>query len=77
MATQEQRKEIEANAVGIAEGWTPYEGDLPDDEVLQIAWQYLVDTGMAFRLQGWFGRTAMSLIEQGFITAPVVSPFDD
>jgi hypothetical protein len=31
------------------------------------AWQYLHDTGLAYRLQGWFGRTAQSLIDQGII----------
>lgn len=31
------------------------------------AWQYLHDTGLAYRLQGWFGRTARSLIDQGII----------
>ena len=31
------------------------------------AWQYLHDTGLASRLQGWFGRTAQSLIDQGII----------
>ena len=35
-------------------------------EVLE-AWQLLVDTGMAWQLQGWFGRTAESLIEQGLV----------
>ena len=29
------------------------------------AWQYLVDTGQCWRLQGWFGRTARDLIETG------------
>ena len=31
------------------------------------AWQYLHDTGLAYKLQGWFGRTAKQLIEQGII----------
>jgi hypothetical protein len=31
------------------------------------AWQYLHDTGIAYGLQGWFGRTARELIEQGVI----------
>ena len=29
------------------------------------AWQHLIDTGLAWRLQGWFGRTARNLIDQG------------
>ena len=50
-------------AVGIAEGFEEAESD---DQVLE-AWQYLVDTGLAWSLQGSFGRTARSLIEQGLI----------
>ena len=52
-------------AVGIAEGFIDADSE---EQVLQ-AWQYLVDTGMAWRLQGWFGRTAKALIEQGLVTA--------
>jgi hypothetical protein len=44
------------------------EGAIEVDEDKQIeAWQYLVDTGLVWSLQGWFGRTAMDLIEQGII----------
>lgn len=29
------------------------------------AWQLLIDTGLCWQLQGFFGRTASQLIEQG------------
>lgn len=29
------------------------------------AWQQLIDSGMVWTLQGWFGRTATELIRQG------------
>jgi uncharacterized membrane protein len=32
------------------------------------AWQVLIDTGMAYQLQGWFKRTAQRLIEAGYCT---------
>jgi len=37
-----------------------------EDEQLE-AWQYLHDTGLAYQLQGWFGRSAKTLIEAGLI----------
>jgi len=40
------------------------------DETTQIeAWQMLIDTGTCWQLQGFFGRAARSLIEQGICTA--------
>ena len=54
------------NAVGIAEGFVEADSE---EQVLE-AWQYLVNTGMAWKLQGWFGRTAQQLINQGYINTP-------
>ncbi len=50
------------DAVGIAEGFIDAESE---DQVIE-AWQTLINTGLAWRLQGWFGRTASALIEQGY-----------
>ena len=50
-------------AVGIAEG---FEEPANEEQVIE-AWQHLVDTGLAWKLQGWFGRTAAQLIESGIV----------
>ena len=35
-----------------------------DEEEIE-AWPYLIDTGLCWRLQGWYGRTAKRLIDDG------------
>jgi len=49
-------------AVGLAEG---FEEGTPE-QVIE-AWQHLHDTGLAYKLQGWFGRNCRALIEDGII----------
>lgn len=51
-------------ATAIAEGFEPAR----DDKQIIEAWQHLIDTGLAWRLRGWFGRTAYILIEKGICT---------
>lgn len=48
-------------ACGIAEGFI----ECDDEEKIIEAWQHLIDTGIVWTLQGWFGRTAMDLINEG------------
>jgi hypothetical protein len=51
-------------AVGICEGMTE-----PENEEQYIeAWQHLINTGLAWTLQGWFGRRAVEMIEAGYCT---------
>ena len=52
-------------ATGLAEGFIEAESE---EQVIE-AWQYLVVTGLAWSLQGWFGRTAAALIEEGVVNA--------
>lgn len=35
-----------------------------EDQLIE-AWQHLIDTGLAWKLQGHFGRTARDLINAG------------
>ena len=53
-------------AIDIAEGYV--EAQSPEQYI--AAWQQLIDTGLCWSLQGWFGRTAMQLIEEGVCHGP-------
>ena len=44
-------------------------GEMDGDQIIEF-FQGLVNSGLAWQLQGSYGRTAMFLIEQGDITAP-------
>lgn len=52
-------------ATAIAEGFCEGEGASETEQL--TAWQFIVDKGLTSHLQGWFGRAASSLIEQGII----------
>jgi hypothetical protein len=61
--TETYRKMDAFQAVDIVE----ITGGSEEDQL--IAWQWLHDIRLAYSLQGWYGRSAQSLIEQGLIEA--------
>ena len=65
MKKEKKQKMDSYTAVGLAEGFIEADSE---DEIIE-AWQYLVNTGLAWQLQGFFGRTAKRLIEDGVIKA--------
>ena len=54
------------DAVGSAEGFIEADSQ---EQVIE-AWQHLIDSALAWKLQGWFGRTASELIGQGICREP-------
>ena len=50
-------------ACGYVEGFVETENE---NDILR-AWGYLIGTGQCWSLQGWYGRTATNLIENGII----------
>ncbi len=48
-------------------------GELDTDETVEL-FQDLVNSGMAWTLQGHYGRTAKALIEAGYVTLPGRKP---
>ena len=41
--------------------------DTASEEQYVEAWQQLHDTGLAYQLQGWFGRSAVYMLQEGII----------
>lgn len=39
-----------------------------EETSIQEAWQYLIDKGVVWQLQGFYGKTAKQLIEAGVCT---------
>lgn len=59
----------EANADDLTSMIIAYEqGDLDDDDTVHL-FQRLVNTGLAWTLQGHYGRTAAAMIDSGLISA--------
>jgi len=56
-------------AIEIAEGISEV-----SEEKYIGAWQYLIDSGAAWKLQGFFGRTAASMIQNGLCYYPTTKP---
>jgi len=60
-------------AIGIAEGFI----ECDNEEKIIEAWQHLINTGICWQLQGWFGRQAARLIEEGICKWPEENKTDD
>lgn len=62
MKTQDEATRFDAVAFFMA-----YEGGELDESEVIAGFQHLVDSGLAWKLQGHYGRTAAALIEAGLV----------
>lgn len=72
-------QEIEVAEILPRPGWNLYsacatiegfDGEVHDENEIVSAFQYLIDTGAAWTLQGAYGRSAIRLIELGVCHKP-------
>ena len=52
-------------ACGIIEGFVEIPDGVDEEHAHIQAWQLLIDTGLCWSLQGFYGRTARDLIARG------------
>ena len=65
--TTEQRPYDEVGAIMDYE-----QGELGQEETIEL-FQRLINSGLAWKLQGHYGRTAMQLVNSGYCTLPARS----
>jgi len=72
--TTSQEIEVPAMLEAAAPGWTTYsacaaiegfDGEVHDDDEIIAAFQHLIDTGVAWQLQGFYSMSARDLIDRG------------
>jgi hypothetical protein len=63
-------------AINTVEGCVEPRGNTPEEQDAHYleCWQYLIDTGICWKLQGWYERAAKQLIESELCTWPIISP---
>jgi len=66
METKEKIQMTSYLACAIAEGFCEGEGASMEDQL--EAWAFLIKTGQCWSLQGWYGRNASNLINNGIIS---------
>ena len=57
------------HAIEIIEELAHIPSDVDEYDANVAAWQYLIDTGTVWHLQGWYGRCATALINEGICKA--------
>ena len=54
-----------SHAIDIIEEFSNIPDHVDEYDANVLAWQYLIDTGAVWHLQGWYGRCATGLIHEG------------